>query len=597
MDGPLQLHDSMLAVKIDKYYADLPDDIAIQLKVTNPAFSETGLPEAYSYSWNLSNTPNNTSILRKYKGKNVSVTLSFSGMLILKGIGFVKRSSSGVSIQIREVEYDLKQYINDQSLTTISDLPTIQVYNQGDNINTALTKWVNFVADTMNGLTNYSEMLCFPQISMKAEEEGINKIANLFYNGAYRFGDNLNMDPNIWGDTPWRTSVSPCLRLKFAIKTLLDHLQLNYDFGPLNDIKEFDQLFVFSGIYLDRSVDGPITGRVTNIFQPSFNGNELLPDVPMINLLGTLHDLFGAFFLFDGKKINVRLIRDTLKIKPQDMSRYCDPNFTKDEEGSIVKISFPIDVYERYYLFGYGDKISYYYSRGSIQMQNRSIGSSLNSTEYNYSCVLANSNYGIFDILYGEVENVINTYITQCSVNYEYSSKQLQEETTQIDQIFVGTYRGIHPLWGQFTEDYGAYMNSHIFCSWIEPFWQYDPVRQFIDFKPHEYSLGKYTIYPLESESTYNEFLRPLINHIAYGSIIEKILYLPAHKISEIMQWNNPNHIIKQRNMSFKGTVKQISFTLYKNKISPTVITYSSIDDIEMNPDYNNDFNEDFLTE
>jgi hypothetical protein len=59
------------------------------------------------------------------------------------------------------------------------------------------------------------------------------------------------------------------------------------------------------------------------------------------------------------------------------------------------------------------------------------------------------------------------------------------------------------------------------------------------------------------------------------------------------MSWKEPNHIIKQRNLSFKGTVKEVNFTLYKSSISPVEITYSVVDQAALG-DYNDDYNIDF---
>jgi hypothetical protein len=73
-----------------------------------------------------------------------------------------------------------------------------------------------------------------------------------------------------------------------------------------------------------------------------------------------------------------------------------------------------------------------------------------------------------------------------------------------------------------------------------------------------------------------------------------KILKLSLAQLLQLKRWERTKHYISQKNQSFKGIVKELTFTVTNKGISPASVSYyvaSSSKRGEFSDDYTNDFN------
>ena len=226
------------------------------------------------------------------------------------------------------------------------------------------------------------------------------------------------------------------------------------------------------------------------------------------------------------------------------------------------------------------------------QHQERSLGNPEESTEKELSYVPISSRVAPFDSDYppsytGVVADV-NAMRTFFYLPFEQLSRYYDEQSYNSggsERFLVGLIRGIYPMYNY---DLSTYQDKlTVFNS--RKFYPVDGIED------HDYTFGTCSIFIKDADSHVDVYLKDIMNFLRRAKTITKTLYLPLHKIMDIVAWKEPNHLIKQRNLSFKGTVKEVNFTLYKNSISPCSIQYAVLDH-EGSGDFNDDYNDDFLT-
>jgi hypothetical protein len=119
---------------------------------------------------------------------------------------------------------------------------------------------------------------------------------------------------------------------------------------------------------------------------------------------------------------------------------------------------------------------------------------------------------------------------------------------------------------------------------------QVDEVAGCTDFTQ---KFGTSSLYLNDTFSHLSIYKKSFIELMRNSDSVSKVFNLPIHKILEVISWENPNHLIQQKDLSFRGVVKEVSFALGIKRISPVMITYAvakEINEAGFNSDYNDDF-------
>ena len=406
--------------------------------------------------------------------------------------------------------------------------------------------------------------------------------ANINVGGIFEFtitssGIGLIADAN----NNWRTTVSPCLRIAYLVQSISNYYQLNLKNEFLNAIPEFQALIHYSGKVLDQREDDEF--QQFNVHGLEINLNEFKPNIAFIEVFKMLRNLFGVAFNYTQSEFKIEPIQ--LNLKAKNISKFCQPQFliTELENKSIT------------YTYALGDgvwKYGDFYTDPSdtgVTKQLKYFNDTLigNSTDTNSSEQL--NFIPLVDV------NRVPSYFKWPEL--EKSRVYNSEDFTGFDKFVIGLFRGnytvnlsvgYNPLIDPTTTPY-----ERLICT------NRNEIKEnFIEnlgiTTNYSGKFGTCSIY-LDSEDSYLSIYANFLNQLKiYNQEIEKNLNLPFQEIIEIMRWKQPIHAIQQRNVSFRGIVKELKFTLGKSTISPATITYLVNKDVatgDFNADYSDDFN------
>jgi hypothetical protein len=594
----------MLRIVIEGQDTDLAEDIAINMTLTCPIFAESGFDEIYSYSFSLPKSAKNKKIFSKYNGKFVKVQILFSNYLITEGIGKIKASFSNFSVDFKNQSIDIRQKIENISLKEIP-LDTIEVCAAVDSPTVKLQKWQDHMTKTTVTDSSFIGSHKFPHIKAWDDAADSGYFTEWYVkNPAFQFDVN-----NYWNGTfiknvgyplaynssqpAWWGTVSPCIKIQYLFDKLIEHLSVTVGVNELASITEFRQMIHYSLLAMDK-VEGDGTSNF-NVHGTTINLSKFVPDLKGSDLLKMLDEQFGVFFNFSNSKLNVRLKSNILKTKAIDYSKYCNETYNIDivEKQSYVFI-YPIDLtqLDRYSSFIW----DYSVFVGGVPVtlnkhKNRQIGSTEAVEELTLSYIPMQTRINFIDRVYPatysgtiaeEVAVTTDMFIPFDQKSSFYDLQKYNEGG--INQFIVGLVRGVYPIYN-YTNS--VWNNRVLFCNSNK----LDDVDSDQDVN---YIFGTCSIFLKDADSHVDVYLKNFYQYLRIADEVSKVLYLPLHKILSIMEWKEPNHVIKQRNLSFKGTVKELSFTLYKSSISPCTIKYAVVEKEALN-DYNNDFNDDYL--
>lgn len=374
----------------------------------------------------------------------------------------------------------------------------------------------------------------------------------------------------------WRTTVSPCIRIDYFLNKIAEKFNLKIEKGFLDNIPEYKALVNYVGKVLDQRED--YDNYQYNVHGTEIDLNKFKPNSNLIEIFKLLNHLFGVAFNYINSKLVIEPIK--LNLKPFDVSKFCMPDFTINElENKSLEYTYGLGddfwKYGDWYIApGLTGKYLNYY-------QNSTIGNgSSEFVEIPFS-ILRDSNYKATSFGWPELAK-----------SQVYNPNDFIASSKLIIGLFRGEYLvkytiNTNPLVPPVT-----YEDKRLIC------FNHNVILEnegpsFGEIINYDKKLGTCSIYA-NSEESYLSIYANFQNIIkSWNQEIEKNMNLPFHKIIEIMKWKQPIHAIQQRNMSFAGIVKELKFTIGKNVISPTTITYLSNKNIESG-DYNIDFNNDF---
>lgn len=595
----------MLRITLDNADLDLLEDIQIEFTVLNPLFSDSGFDEAYSYSFTAPKTPRNNAIMNRMKSKYGAMKIIFSNSLIDSGTCLVKTNRTNYSIDFKNESIDLKQKLETVSLKSLP-LKTIEVCEAADSATTKLTKWKAHMTQVTVTDAVGSGSHKFPPI--KAWDEAADSSyfveanaknpdwdfdVNAYYNG--EFLKNVGY-PLAYNDSQpaWQTTVSPCIRIQYLFDQLITFLSINRTVDELADVVEFQQMVHYSLLAMDKvEVEA---GNNYNVHGTSIDLVKFIPGLFGIDLVTMIDELFGVYFSYRGGKLAVRLKKNIFSIPVVDYSKYCNPDYQiENNEGKSILVKYAVDldivdrfggeIWESTFLVGIVATSVY-------QHENKQLGTEEESEEKELSYIPMMSRINYIDFVYpATYDGIIVEEIalrTWFHIPFPQISKYYEEQdyvnVGGSEQFIIGLLRGIYPI-----KNYtNVVWNNHLVVNNSRKF---DPASYTED---HQYTFGTCSIFAKDASSHVDIYLKKHFDFLRRAKTITKTLYLPLHKILEIRDWQEPNHIIKQRNLSFKGTVKEINFTLYKNGMSPCTVKYAVVDPEKVG-DFNNDYNDDFL--
>lgn len=583
----------MLRITVNGKDVDIPEDISITMNVTNPLFSESGFDEVYSYGFSLFKTARNISVINRSIGKKNTIRILYSNHLVIDGYCIVKEKFDSFSINIKNDSLDLRQQLDELPIQQI-EFEKFQIYETADHPDLKISKWRDHMTDTTITASENVGTHKFPWIQanyqLNAEDllwsrnpthSNNNFFINGYLGGVFQYNEGENISPV--DDAWWLTTVSPCPRIQHIFNKIIMHLELLMIENELEEVPEFLQMVHFSTLVMDLVEKKTILGieYKFNVHGQEIDLNTFIPDLMAGELFKMLKTLFGIVVFVKGRKIKVKTAKSLLEKPFVDFSKYCNNEYEATYNNrSSIKYIYPIDYNEKNSLakpkWSYETDITLggfvWETFNKHETKQIGSGNTIEEIDVNYTPLIS-----IFDYNY-------LGFARQSRFTYPYnfvSSHYDVEVYNGSDKFIIGLIRGMYPMNISGTYyDRLIFENSHVF----------DAIAARTG---HEYKFGTCSIYLNDASSHVDVYLKRYLEHLRLADEITKTLYLPLHKILEIMSWKEPNHIIKQRNLSFKGTVKEVNFTLYKSSISPVEITYSVVDQAALG-DYNDDYNIDF---
>lgn len=604
----------MLKIRINSEIIDLPEDISIQITSTNPMFTENGFNEAFSYSFNIPLSGKNLSIFNKYNSTDVSISLEFSSHLLLDGFAQITRNNKILKVSFKSEATDLRQYLESISFSDV-ELDVIPVCDLTDPVLTKIDKWHDHMTDITFTEIETEGTHKFPMIYPAIEESDASLNFMHYY---YSFSINTIINgtfiknegvPKSYrnGDLNWRQTVSPCIRLQYLFEKVLEYVSQEYGIlivkNEIIDIIEWKQMISFSTKVFDELYDDG-TNRF-NFHGHEIDLNQIVPDASIISIFKLIFELFGINFYLSNRKLNILISDNQLKKNPIDLSKYCVPQYNIDYTvKEVKKLSYELSDLDNYkYLirnlsFGIpGEPFWHEVNKHSSRIIGKNTKKvseevvSYTPLVSSFGLTVTNHYITIPNFIAGTPLTTFFEYETNFKIPLRLKSKVYDEKDFKANETFlIGCLRGKFDTYKPTSE----FQDPTLYPT-VERMFFYNGNRLTMDDSVPmlDYNFGSCSLYFNDHKSHVSEYLKRIIP-LKSANEVSKTLYLPAHKIFEILKWDNPNHIIKQRNLSFKGAVKKVNFTLYKNSISPVEITYAVVEK-EKSGDFNDDFNDDYL--
>lgn len=612
-----------MRIVIEGIDVDYPDDIKITIKRSNPFFESTGINEGASYSFSINKTPSIYKLLFLTDKKEFEAKIFINSLLFVSGKVVVnKEKGDQININLIEDGTNLRKKMSDISFDELQ-LEKVTVCDPGDDAPTKLTKWKNHMVDNTLNTSVDEGTHKFPKISAyQGYGDGINGIFHLnnrFIN-AYVLNDYHESPavPNgysiVDSDGPyWFWTVSPCIKMNYLFTEVINYLNITLGKNVLEDIPEFNQLYHFNGNVLDET---QIFGsNYYNVHADEYDLTDFLPDNNLYSLFELFNELFDAFFIYTGNELNVKLKKDIINQKAIDLSKYCAGDYNKSRNVStafVIGYLYDEDLnpfYDSNFKYQYAASFEKIYPFTEFTVNDYSSLNKKNAFELKHIPLkslywylfgvwtnISDFNGGLFDTMLGWNEwTSFTSYPLPIKSSIDHDNYQTDVEDNTVFNCGL--------LRGQFDtrlDNYsypGPILTGH---SPVNHMYNYSFRNiQIIDsFLPDMVNyieiFGNSSLYLNAEDGLYNGYKKPFVDFMKESQEITKEMWLPIHKAIEIASFKEPKHIIKQRNMSFEGIAKEVTFTLMKDGISETSIVYV-VKSKEAVNHFSDDFNDDYF--
>jgi hypothetical protein len=594
----------MITIKIDNRIIDIDPDLAITFNWINPLFSEDGINEGYSYSFTLPLTARNKRLIDTKK-QDLSVQIYFKGILLETGRTVkVKDNTSNIEVNILTEGSGFRRDVEGTLLPDLT-LDIVPVCSDADSPTEKLDKWKAHMEQI---LAEAEPKYQFPQMLVNSyfDELGTDEANSMFESmggrvNAFVMGEvrsNYLVPASFGSGKEWATTVAPCPMVDYLLKFIIKYFGFKLKHSDLEQIQEYKQLLIFNNYVKDRhEIDGADS---FNTHGTEINLTEHVPKCDSWKVFKLVNELYDCYFVVNNKRIHIYSAKQQLQGSYTDFSKYVLDGVT-NEDSSIgtVKYIYPIDEQE---VLRFRDPLNavrpfapqFFPEETSIFEEKTLSHEALKST------------YGInsigFDLDFDTHESA--PLPEDRTGTFEYQAIYFQNQPPKSDEydndaeIFellkAGYFRGLLETveWIPGEPEPSSPIPHPFAYSFKELmyFAQNTGVDIGID-----YSWGAASIYLNGEDNMFDFYKLQKLKLISGDSITRtKILKLSLAQLLQLKRWERTKHYISQKNQSFKGIVKELTFTVTNKGISPASVSYyvaSSSKRGEFSDDYTNDFN------
>jgi hypothetical protein len=428
----------------------------------------------------------------------------------------------------------------------------------------------------------------------------------------------------------WLQTVSPCLRIEPLLERMLEELGIVYSQNDLLEIIEFMRMVCFSGRVLDEHFYDilPVISNTlyVNMHGRSFALSDFIPDVYMWDLYYMLIDMFNIVSTFSDNEVSIQLANNVL-IKPAvDFTKYAEDFFSKGidpNKAQGVRVRYEFD-----------ESVMAWLNRSKIFYTNPLDERALNYfglpfeigqepfTENTVRYMPIGSNglettdpSGVKDFggpVVGGIppwpptvptvvpaeENLFPLYARmpfdpENGVFFPVNSKTYVNEANNYDFLAITQYLGIIDTYYQTSteKDNGLPPTNTIktnACACVDSTLTFEAGSGWPNFgwgtktlwmgerqeRNPEDADEISSLQETESKGLWNTYHKTFHEFMMRAVPTDKTLFLPPHKVKELAGFKNPKHVIDSPQGKFEGFVQKFSVTLYKDRISPTKVTY-----------------------
>jgi hypothetical protein len=594
----------MITIKIDNRIIDIDPDLAITFNWMNPLFSEDGINEGYSYSFTLPLTARNNMVIDKNKISQ-EVLVYFKGILLEKGRTLkVKSNQDSIEVNLILGGTNFKKDLEKINMNNL-DYERIEICDSEDSPTEKINKWISHMETSIfspEGKKYFFPYILTGKYFEDSEEESENTmfastggLINPFIMGQVR--RNFAVPSDYESEKEWALTVAPCPTIKYLLTYVLKYFEYKLKKNDLDSIPEYSDLFVFNNYVKDKfETEGLDT---YNTHGEYIDIVDHVPNCSVWNLFKLLNELYDTYFVVYDKSINIYTSKQQLSKPYEDFSKYVLDGFN-DEESSVenIKTSYPI-AEEEYLAFKNPLATERPFSPQYFPEENFNFND-LTLTHEALKCRYEISRIGFADDFYTyistPVESKLGFYEYQAVFfqNTPPKSDEYTNDVEKFDMFKVGYFRGVRQTveWPQGDPEPSAPFDHAFAYSFKELmfFGQNNGIDLGID-----YSFGNAAIYINGEDNSFDYYKTQKLKLITGNSKTRvKILKLSLAQLLQLKRWERTKHYISQKNQSFKGIVKELTFTVTNKGISPASVSYyvaSSSKRGEFSDDYTNDFN------
>lgn len=538
-------------------------DISINLKFTNPLFSDKIFSDGYSLGFDLDITPNNASILfnadrldDRIIGTEHNVTVYAEGVLMFNAVMTVK------SINRNKINC----FLNSVGLATAKKLERINlrdlnlekhdVCEDSDTPEDRWDKWANRLQAQwqlvinkrpFDQITHY-----FPPIHAPLAYDGennwwCNMINHYWHAESLQFLKH-KVKSDVYSEKPgWGTTLSPCPNFVYVFKKALEKVGITLDENYLMALDEIQNMFIFSNEVMDDIYQ--YAGNYQNTFGFSYHLADFLPDMKAIALPLALKQLFGAVIYEQDNRMRVVSSNDLIKQSSEDWTKYVNSTFQKKlDQTNNHKVEWTLN--DDSYTTIYEDQFEAYEINvealetvtSQIKVA-RPLATRPNPNGTIWGAELADNIYRVTL----EDEPNEDFYENPPSLGHNAPVRSIESDQSPddiIEQLLLGVYRG-HDIE---VPDYPSFVN-----------------QSEVDGS----NYGEFALLLNGDDGLGENWLKELINYINGGSPIEVALSLPIHKVAELARFHKIKKAFYFDKGRVEGIIKEFSFSISNKGISP----------------------------
>lgn len=634
-----------LEIYIDNTPIPFSDDLSLSLHYKNPLFLDSKVNEAYSYSFTLPASPILNSILKNSKRVDAKSRLfilngkiKMNGCLLLNGKIQIKKSSNQFySCNIYNEGRNLYKETSENHISEF-DFGELEVLTEAEIQGGAslLTAWSDLVGKT-NDANPEEGRFKFPLIKAFYDDIDDDE-SNVQANGLNYLnwkGGGINQagwQPNsplqqgsgfllsqYKNDGGWVNTFSPCLRMDFVIRKLLENFGYTIQYNELDSIQEYKRLVFYSGYACDELQSTGSGGDFLQIYGRKYKLSDFTPDTNGWKAFQTIIEMFSAVFYIDNNLISIRLSKNMLNQKAIDKTSQANPESIIEEGDTNKTPYFKYNLEENDYLilnnlaintFSYANDTHWmYHDTGEVNenattIEHLPLQTIITRQRYlpfwmrfyqgpgdvvGNDCNSFDEYYFSFAYLQAMADfNSPGDYLSK-NQQLKISSRVYPDANDKPNQFLMMVFHGRAVSSFKYTS-----VNIDGTCSLDDPSGPRLDLGIYLvcnleNTSHYNFSFGIDTDHPNiyvsdktiylndkenESKGTYKNYLQDLAEFTTNNEEVQKNLYLQPYEIYNLSLFENIRHRIQSPEGNFEGVVKEFKVTISKNSISPTTVTY-----------------------